>query len=59
MASHCGEAGRGVGIIQEAERQQVRPVAVLLEIVPMLEACNYAYDTLQMGIKANTLLLLF
>lgn len=25
----------------------------------MLEACTYAYDTLQMGIKANTLLLLF
>lgn len=47
------------------EAQQVRPVAVHLEmwlesprithIVPMLEACTYAYDTLQMGIKANTL----
>lgn len=50
------------------EAQQVRPVAVHLEIwlepphitdiVPMLEACTYAYDTLQMGIKANTSLLL-
>lgn len=59
IVCHCGEAGGVVAIIQEAERHSsVRPVAVRLErwlepphiahIVPMLEACNYAYDTLQM-----------